>query len=312
MTSVSFTIFTYNSSELILKTLSHLLSAISFHNIENEIILIDNNSNDDTKSLVVQFAKSQNIDISIFNNPIQGLSFSRKLAVQKATKEYVCFIDDDNFVHENWNFELDRIISTYSPSIIGCRTIGISDSGFPHWWRNNSDLFACGSRFSNEGFRTGLFDKVFGAGMTAKRDLLEKAILNLDLFCTGRSGEKQLSGEDSELIYRLKLIGASLFFSDKLVLDHYMRTNRLTKKKLTEMRIGNAEGAIMIDIYRSLLSDRFIYKLPYFAIIICLLSIPLSIKYRINYLPFGIKRIKTLKSRRALQELVKKNLLEHE
>ena len=44
--------------------------------------------------------------------------------------EYVCFIDDDNFVNTDWT-KLTEIINEYNPDVIGCSTKGISDVEFP-------------------------------------------------------------------------------------------------------------------------------------------------------------------------------------
>lgn len=46
--SFSFIIFTYNSIDLIERTLFHIKRALEYFPVDNEIILVDNNSTDST------------------------------------------------------------------------------------------------------------------------------------------------------------------------------------------------------------------------------------------------------------------------
>jgi len=302
--NISFIIFTYNSEDLISRTLTHIIDAIIFHPIENEIIVVDNNSVDSTLKLVKLFSKENSIDIKIVENKKQGLSYSRIEGIKVACKEFVCFIDDDNFISEDWIKTLAKIISEHNPDIIGCRTIGISDAPFPDWWEKYQNYYACGKRFDYDGFLRNPLDKVWGAGLTVKRKFVKPALLRMDLLCTGRVGTKQMSGEDVEMIYRMKLLGASIYNSNELFLEHFMRSGRLTKNHLQKTRTGNALGAINLDVYKYLLTNKKRYKLFNLAVLIFVGAIPLSLKYKVNYFKYAILRFRSLKERKKLQEKI--------
>lgn len=305
MHSVTFIVFTYNSSDIISKTLQHIEIALLYHPIEHEVIIVDNNSSDNTLRVVREIGESLSINLVVVNNPIQGLAYSRRYGVGLATKSYVCFIDDDNWIHEDWCQVLDTIVSKYNPDIIGGSAVGVSSVDFPVWWGRYKAMYACGDRFDFDGFVEHPFDKIWGAGMIARTSLLKKALLKRDLFCKGRTGTKQLSGEDTELVYRMRYLGANLFYSRDLKLDHYMRPSRLDKAKLKDMRKGNAEGAVYIDIYKYLLVLKFWNRLFFRSCLLLLICVPLSIKYRLNYFPYILERFKTLNSRRKLQLEIK-------
>ena len=310
MPSFSFIVFTYNSSDLIKKNLECIKKAINFFKTDFEIILVDNNSSDNTLEIVKLFSQENNLKIKIIQNPIQGLSFSRKEGVIHSTKEFVCFIDDDNLIFENWIETLFEIITKKNPDVIGCRTIGISDTSFPLWWEKHKLTYACGSRFKESGFITNPLSKFWGAGLTVRTKFIKPALLKMDLICTGRIGEIQMSGEDSEINFRLRLLGASFYNSNELCLHHYMREGRLTKKHLKKTRIGNAIGAINLDAYRFLLTNEKKYKLFNFALFILFGSLPLSIKYNVNYLKYALIRFKTLKKRLEQQRIIKQKFVE--
>lgn len=304
--SITFIIFTYNSSDIIVSTLDHLKAAIDYTPVDNEVILVDNNSTDKTLDIVDQFARDFNFPIRLIKNPRQGLSFSRIEGVRVATKDYVTFIDDDNFIFENWIEVLAKIISEHNPDVIGCQTIGIADVPFPNWWEKYKGNYACGKRFEFDGFLTNPLNKIWGAGLTARLKYLKPALLNMELLCTGRIGNKQMTGEDVEMNYRMRLLGATFYNSNDLVLKHYMRAKRLTKEHLKRTRVGNAIAAVDIDIYRYLLTNSKIYKLHNFAILILIGSIPLSIKYRVNYFKYAFMRFKTMRKRIILQKKIYK------
>ena len=308
--SFSFIIFTYNSSDIIHRNLEHVQKALSFFQTDNELILVDNNSSDNTLEIVKAFALRNNLCINIIRNTIPGLSFSRREGVKFASKEFVCFIDDDNFISINWIETLCEIIVKKNPDVIGCRTIGISDIPFPSWWEKHQGTYACGTRFKETGFITSPLDKFWGAGLVARTIFLKRALLNMDLLCTGRIGNKQMSGEDVEINYRMRLLGATFYNSNELYLQHHMRAGRLTKEHLRKTLTGNAIGAVNLDIYRYLLTNDKKYKLFNFASLILLGSVLLSIKYKVNYFKYALMRFKTLKKRLEQQRIIKQKFVD--
>jgi glycosyltransferase involved in cell wall biosynthesis len=304
MISISFIVFTYNSSDIICKTLKHLNIAINYFPIDHEIILVDNNSSDNTIDLAKRSSLTHDMGVSIIENPRQGLSFSRIEGVKRASKEFVCFIDDDNFISETFIKTLIKIISEHNPDVIGCRTNGIADIPFPSWWEKYQQNYACGIRFKESGFLNNPLHKMWGAGLTSRSKFLKPALLNMDLLCSDRIGGKQMSGGDTELNYRMRLLGAKLYNSNDLYLNHYMRAGRLNKKHLQSTREGNALAAINLDIYKFLLTNNKIYKLFNLSLLILIGALPLSIKYKTNYLKFALLRFRTIKERNEIQKIV--------
>lgn len=304
--SFSFIIFTYNSSDIILRTLVHLKEAVDFFPVDHEIILVDNNSVDRTLQKVGDFIAENSLEIKIVENPKQGLSYSRIEGVKLANKEFVCFVDDDNFLSQNWLEVLTDIISKYNPDVIGCRTLGISDVIFPNWWSNYQGLYACGMRFKDSGFLDDPLDKMWGAGLTARLKYLKPALLRMNLLCTDRIGQKQMSGGDTELNFRMRLLGAKFYYSNDLFLYHYMRAGRLNKGHLNKTRFGNGLGAINLDVYKFLLTGELKYKILNLAILTLIGALPLSIKYKTNYLLFAVMRFKTIKTRIAIQDEIRR------
>jgi len=91
----------YNSKDFILDTLKSIIN----QTYENwRLLLIDDNSNDGTRELVIDFINN-NINkkkiIFIKNKKNRGQAFSRNLALQYCNAEYIAFIDSDDFWEKN-------------------------------------------------------------------------------------------------------------------------------------------------------------------------------------------------------------------
>jgi len=308
--SVSFVIFTYNSSDLISKCLEHLNNSFNYLEIACEVILVDNNSTDDTVKIVKEFSVNYNFPVKILINEKQGLIFSRIKAAKVVKNEYTCFIDDDNFVTIDWVATLIQIINNKEPDVIGCSTKAITDGKFPEWFEKYQDYYACGKRFPNSEFINHPLKKFWGAGLTIKTEYLKKALLNTRFLCSGRIGGKLLSGEDAEINYRLRLIGATFFNANELQLYHFIRPHRLKKEYLNKLKIGNGYAGVSLDIYRYLLTNKFYYKLLIWPFVLLLFSPFLSLKYRINYFPFALMRFKEIDKRIELQKIIKSNFID--
>lgn len=291
--------------------LSHLRDLLLVSNIDYEVIVVDNNSTDNTVKIINKFLEKNKINLRIIINKVKGLAASRKEGIKHVNSEFVCFVDDDNFLPEDWICVLKKIIKKYNPDVIGCSTVGITNGEFPSWWQKYKSVYACGKRFNYSGFLANPLDKFWGAGLVSRSKFIKPALLKMDLLCSGRINDKQFSGEDVELNYRMKLLGAKFYNSNELCLKHYIRKHRLDIKHLKKTLIGNAYGSINLDAYKYLITKKIIYKLPILTAVIFFGFIFLSFRFRINYFKFAVLRILTLKERMIIQKKIKSVFLNH-
>ena len=96
-------LITYNRAKHVQKTFEQLLKDISPVKFF-DILVLDNNSTDNTKEIVEEFQKKYaNIKYSK-NRYNLGISGNIAKAMEVASKEYVWIIaDDDKFDFSNWN-----------------------------------------------------------------------------------------------------------------------------------------------------------------------------------------------------------------
>ena len=307
MSSISLLIFSYNSADVIENNLKAINLAIRFSKLKDfEILLIDNNSTDDTIQIANEYAYKNNLKINIQINQIQGLVFSRILGIKKASNEWIAFIDDDNFISPNWLDELFKIIDDYIPDVIGGSTIAISDVDFPVWFNKNMKTYACGQHYDDDGFLYNPLESLWGAGLVAKRSLLEEAVTRMDFILTGRIGNKLMAGEDTELCYRLRLLGAKFYYSNNLKINHFMRPKRLVKSQLNKTLEGFGYATVYKEVYEAILLNKrigwFFYKIFYS---LAAGVFKLIFNFSFSSLKFTFVRLITLNERIKYYKLVK-------
>jgi glycosyltransferase involved in cell wall biosynthesis len=98
---------TYNGASRLPKVLAKLEQQTGIENIAWEIIIVDNNSSDDTAKVVQEYqanwSKSMpGVALKYFFEPEQGAAFARLKAVREAQGKWIGFLDDDNLPETDW------------------------------------------------------------------------------------------------------------------------------------------------------------------------------------------------------------------
>ena len=104
---VSIIIPTCNRCKYLERTLHSLLNL----SIDHEILVIDNNSIDRTRSVVLDFINDRNDNVKYIYEPEPGLLFARHTGYRKSSGEILAFLDDDVLVGKNW---INGITETFS------------------------------------------------------------------------------------------------------------------------------------------------------------------------------------------------------
>lgn len=109
----------YNVQEYINKCLDSLKEQLN--NIKYEIILIDDCSKDNTKSIIKTRMKNKDLNIVFLENETNiGAGASRNKAVKKAKYNYISFIDADDYLDENYYEEMLKKMIDEDLDVIAC------------------------------------------------------------------------------------------------------------------------------------------------------------------------------------------------
>ncbi|HEY9617919.1 MAG TPA: hormogonium polysaccharide biosynthesis glycosyltransferase HpsE [Microcoleaceae cyanobacterium] len=95
---------TYNGATRLPKVLDQLLQQTGTAGITWEVLVVDNNSQDETATVVKHYAQHwrQDSQLKYCFEPRQGSSYARDRAMQEASADLVGFLDDDNIPADNW------------------------------------------------------------------------------------------------------------------------------------------------------------------------------------------------------------------
>ena len=241
MTGVTIVICCYNSSERLPKTLEYIAKQKVRELLLWEVIIVDNNSSDDTNGVALKEWQrfKTNASFSIIVESRAGLSFAREAGVERAKFEYVIFCDDDNWLCDTY-LQTAFDIMEQNPRIgaLGGQSDSYSDVPFPDWWNEYKSGYAVGKQAPVE--RDVSDTKyLWGAGLVTRKALLDKVFSKKTPFLlSDRKGKALVSGGDTEICHRILLLGYNLYYSEKLFFTHHITEERLTIGYRTKLHEG--------------------------------------------------------------------------
>jgi glycosyltransferase involved in cell wall biosynthesis len=223
----SIVIATYNRAGDLRETL-HSLAGLSPDG-PWEVIVVDNNSPDETRQVVEQAARTFPVDLRYVYEAEQGRSPALNAGIRAARGAIVATTDDDVRVPSDWLTRaaegLDRLDCDY----VGGRVLPIWGGPKPDWIPNRGGkqwaviaLLDYGPAPIEFGARVPL-----GVNMAFRRDAFARA----GLFDrnTGRKAGTLLGQEVREWCIRARKAGVRGFYLPELVLEHIIPAARLNK-----------------------------------------------------------------------------------
>lgn len=92
-------------------------SVVKYATSNVEIIVVDDGSTDNSGVICRKYNNKYN-NVILIRKENGGLSSARNRALDKATGDYICFLDSDDFLHKDFFTDMFRIIEKYNPDII--------------------------------------------------------------------------------------------------------------------------------------------------------------------------------------------------
>ena len=242
----------YNSADLLPQTLKGLASLALSQELGVELLVIDNASTDQTAAVAKASWELSGAPypLTIYEEPVAGLSYARKTGIRNASYEYLLFCDDDNWLGTDYLTVAEKLLNTV-PGIgmLGGNGEGISQDPIPEW-TSAFQLFGCGPQAA----QTGKAEALYGAGMILCRSAYRRLeAAGFDFQLTDRKGALLSSGGDYELCYAIRLAGYQVWYSADLHFSHYIRPSRLTfayYKKYVRETAGSND---ILSIYQQVL-----------------------------------------------------------
>lgn len=251
MSKTSIIVCTYNRCESLKDTLEALKNQTLSPAQGLEILVIDNNSRDQTKMFVEQAARSSPYPIRYIFENHQGKSFALNRGIQEAQGDLLLFTDDDVIPRQNWAQTLIHAFEVYQADCVGGKVLPLWSGTPPDWLinpllkRNVAGILAMldyGDCLrvadpADENF-------LYGCNIAFRKSVFDElGLYRLDL---GPRGGELSRGEDTEMMRRFLQAGKKAVYVPEAVVHHKVEKERMTMKYFRRRRFDGGKS----DYYR--------------------------------------------------------------
>jgi glycosyltransferase involved in cell wall biosynthesis len=268
MKGISIIVCCYNSAKRLPETLKHLANQQVSGSFKWEVILVNNNSSDNT----VQIAKDlwgglgATTPLIVIDESEPGLSFARKKGISQATYDILLWCDDDNwFCNSYMQTAFDIMEQDTQIGALGGWCEATFETDKPKWFYVYAKYFAVSKQGSRSGDITHKKGCVYGAGMVLRKShYLELKNKGFSYLLNGRVGTSLSSGEDTEYCYALRLLGYKMWFDERLYFKHFMSKGRLSLNYVSRLRKAMTYSNFILWPYLDLLNQKQQTKIDFY------------------------------------------------
>ena len=254
-------ICTYNRSRSLLEVLNSLRSQKVPAGFQWEVLIVDNNSIDDTEAVVNKFAECSNLNLKYVKEEKQGLSHARNRGILEASGEYVAFTDDDAVVDRNWVAALYETFQKYGCDCVGGRIYLKPAKRLPQWLKSEIWGFLGFLDYDNKPFYLDKKHPPFGGNMAFTKKVFEKVGYFNPKF--GRIGDNAFGGEEYDFFLRLTKAGGKACYQPAAIVHHVIGAEKLKKKYFWTLHYKAGEREAFYDDTKY---GRYFFGIPLFII----------------------------------------------
>ena len=266
---ISIIIPTYNNCKILKRTLDNFCTSVDFSEVSVEIVVVNNNSNDETDKVIEQYKQRLPIN-SVFESK-QGISFAKNAGIENASGNLLIFTDDDvkpshNWILSYWNafcknplkyFWGGSVISDFesaqpSPDLLMFAPPSVSGMNLGEVARQIED---------NEYF--------VGANWACPQEILKEIGGFDEALGLNPQNSNAFVGEETDLMLRLRKCGyVGVYLPDAFIL-HFVPSSKTTLRHIAERKEAHGyycylEKKVPMWVYRSFLENGLklvVYKL---------------------------------------------------
>ena len=253
---LSIIILNYNVRHFLELCLKSVEGAIQ--GLNAEVIVVDNNSTDDSVATVRKlFPKVQ----VIVNKVNYGFSKGNNIGVEKANGEYICILNPDTVVAEDSFIKLLNFAeSKDNLGVVGCNLVNGMGEFLPESKRNVpypmvalKKIFGNSSSYYANHLREGQIGEVdilVGAFMLMKK--------NLFVSVTGFDEDFFMYGEDIDLSYRIRKLGFNNYYFGGTSIIHFKGESTLRDRVYLKRFFGAMKIFYEKHFKKNFLVDLFV------------------------------------------------------
>ncbi|QBQ54500.1 glycosyltransferase [Nitrosococcus wardiae] len=221
---------TYNRSEY----LPNLIKALRSQScqVPFEILVVDNNSTDDTPQVLVSLAQEEGVNLRFLREMQQGIVFARNRAIEEsAESDYLVFIDDDEIPLPGFlRAAVDALEREGADCVGGQVKVKFDPHPRPHWLTDDLLGFLAEINYGSQPFWiTNTSTPIWTANIAYRMSLFRSfPSLRFD-FRYNREGKTTGGGEDAIMFKALLSRGARIRYRPDMAVEHFVEPWKLKR-----------------------------------------------------------------------------------
>jgi len=226
---------TYNGESRLPELLERLQNQLYTEHLSWEIIVVDNNSTDNTAKLVQAYQKNWQCPypLKYCFEAQQGAAYARKKAVAEAKGKFIGFLDDDNYPTSNW------VSAAYAFGEKYPKAGAYGSQIHPDWEVEPPENFQRIAPFlaiTERGNLPLLYEATKkllppSAGIVIRKQAWLESVPDKCIL-TGRAKGNMLTSEDLEMLSYIQKSGWEIWYSPEMEIYHKIPSFRLQKDYL--------------------------------------------------------------------------------
>lgn len=248
MSKLSIVVPVYNVE----KYIRHCVESLQTQTMkEIEIILVDDGSTDKSGIICDEYQKDDARIITIHKKN-EGVSNARKVGIKKATSEYICFLDSDDYCDKTFCETMYNVMISKNADIVECDYIRFFDKTF-----KNIKLYSSPMELNRNDFMEQivkhtivdgdvpvvLWNKIYKKTIIEKyvkeygENLLEDYIFNMQYY----QGVQKYIYINTPLIYYRQRAGSITSLVDNNVFNKLLKVQRLKENIMDNLNMNNVD-----------------------------------------------------------------------
>jgi glycosyltransferase involved in cell wall biosynthesis len=204
-----------------------------------ELVIVDNNSNDETNDVVSQFRATTTINVNYVVEKRQGLSFARNCGIQVKKGKITVFTDDDVVVDKFWLSNMVQAFKRYGAGCVGGKILPLWEYPPPKWLGSELYSYLALLDLGEDVLRLKT-PNIWGANFAVASVLFEK----YGGFDTklGRQPNKLYGLEETALLDKLIRGGEKVYYCPEVVVHHCIPATRMKKAYFRKWKFDEGEN----------------------------------------------------------------------
>lgn len=239
---ISIIICSYNRAAYIINALDSLLHQ-TISKSTFEVIVVDNNSIDNTEELVQMYRETHaGFNLSYLTETVQGASFARNTGAAFARSSLLCFMDDDAVAEKEFVERILSFFKKYSNAAgLGGRIIPRYIPEEPKWMSHYVSSLVGNFDYSRQlrEFAPGKYP--LESNMVVRKEDFD-AIGGFNTSLPGVKGTLRIGGEGKDFFLRLQARNKKIYYDPEVIVHHVVEVKKLTPHYLYRVASGIGRG----------------------------------------------------------------------